>query len=111
MSTSEVMLRREFLKKSAAGGTGLVIGFYLPGKFEALVAAPPAEPAALNAWVRIAPDDTVTILIDKSEMGQGIVTGKRSRRSLRRPPRPTSILSSVCRAPAEAPAFVRLGGR
>jgi len=74
MSTSEVMLRREFLKKSAAGGTGLVIGFYLPGKFEALAAAPPAEPAALNAWVRIAPDDTVTILIDKSEMGQGIVT-------------------------------------
>jgi isoquinoline 1-oxidoreductase beta subunit len=74
MSTSDVMLRREFLKKSAAGGTGLVIGFYLPGKFEALAATPPAEPAALNAWVRIAPDDTVTILIDKSEMGQGIIT-------------------------------------
>src|SRR6266404_1616001 len=74
MSTSDVMPRRDFLKKSAAGGTGLVIGFYLPGKFEALAAAPPVEPAALNAWVRIAPDDTVTILIDKSEMGQGIVT-------------------------------------
>src|SRR6266478_7356 len=74
MSSSNVMLRREFLKKSAAGGTGLVIGFYLPGKFEALAAVPPSEPAALNAWVRIAPDDTVTILIDKSEMGQGVVT-------------------------------------
>jgi len=68
------MLRREFLKKSAAGGTGLVIGFYLPGKFETLAAAPPSEPVAANAWVRIASDDTVTILIDKSEMGQGIVT-------------------------------------
>src|SRR5258707_9349699 len=74
MSTSDVMPRRDFLKKSGAGGTALVIGFYLPGKFEALAAAPPVEPAALNAWVRIAPDDTVTILIDKSEMGQGIVT-------------------------------------
>ena len=74
MSTSEVMLRREFLKKSSAGGTALVVGFYLPGKFEALAAAPPPEPVAANAWVRIAPDDTVTILIDKSEMGQGIVT-------------------------------------
>jgi isoquinoline 1-oxidoreductase beta subunit len=74
MSTSEVMLRREFLKKSAAGGTGLVIGFYLPGKFEALAATPPPESVAANAWVRIAPDDTVTIVIDKSEMGQGIVT-------------------------------------
>jgi len=40
MSTSDVMRRRDFLKKSAAGGTGLVIGFYLPGKFEALAAAP-----------------------------------------------------------------------
>jgi isoquinoline 1-oxidoreductase beta subunit len=68
------MLRRDFLKKSSAAGTGLVLGFYLPGKFEALAAAPPAEPSALNAWVRIAPDDTVTLVIDKSEMGQGIIT-------------------------------------
>jgi isoquinoline 1-oxidoreductase beta subunit len=74
MSTSDVMPRREFLKKSAAGGTGLVIGFYLPGKFEALPATPPPESIAANAWVRIAPDDTVTIVIDKSEMGQGILT-------------------------------------
>ncbi len=74
MSTSDVMLRREFLKKSAAGGTALVIGFYLPSKYEALAAAPTSEPVTVNAWVRIAPDDTVTIVIDKSEMGQGIVT-------------------------------------
>jgi isoquinoline 1-oxidoreductase beta subunit len=74
VSSSEVMLRRDFLKRSAASGAALVIGFYLPGKFEALAATPPPEPVAANAWVRIAPDDTVTILIDKSEMGQGIVT-------------------------------------
>src|SRR6266478_9742627 len=74
VSSSPVMLRREFLKKSAGGGTALVIGFYLPGKFEAPAAAPPVEPAAVNAWVRIAPDDAVTLVIDKSEMGQGVVT-------------------------------------
>jgi isoquinoline 1-oxidoreductase beta subunit len=68
--------RRSFLKTGVAGATGLVIGFYLPGRFEAL-AAPPAgsaAPAALNAWMRIGTDDSVTILIDKSEMGQGIQT-------------------------------------
>jgi isoquinoline 1-oxidoreductase beta subunit len=74
MAIAPVVNRRDFLKTGAAGGVALVIGFYLPGKFEALTAAPPAEPAALNAWVRIAPDDSVTILIDKSEMGQGITT-------------------------------------
>src|SRR5260370_6827883 len=74
MANASVVNRREFLKKSAAGGTGLGIGFYLAGKFEGLAAAPPAEPVALNAWVRIAPDNSVTLFIDKSEMGQGVVT-------------------------------------
>lgn len=74
MSPTGTLDRREFLKKSAAGSTALVIGFYLPGKFEALAAVPSSSPASLNAWVRIAPDDSITILIDKSEMGQGVVT-------------------------------------
>src|SRR5207237_9575455 len=73
MSPATTLPRRDFLKKSAAGGGALIIGCYLPGKFEAL-APPPAEPAALNAWVRIAPDDSVTLVIDKSEIGQGVVT-------------------------------------
>src|SRR5258708_4199152 len=66
--------RREFLRKSAAGGGALVIGFYLPSKLEALAGAPPSEAASLNAWVRMAPDDSVPLIIDKSEMGQGVVT-------------------------------------
>jgi isoquinoline 1-oxidoreductase beta subunit len=74
MATASVVNRRDFLKTSAVGGTALVIGLYLPGKFEALAAAPPAESAALNAWVHISHDDTVTLLIDKSEMGQGVIT-------------------------------------
>src|SRR5260221_10190076 len=77
MSTgSSLINRRNFLKTGAVGATGLVIGFYLPGRFEALAASPvgAASPATLNAWMRIGTDDSVTIVIDKSEMGQGIQT-------------------------------------
>ena len=68
--------RRIFLKTGLAGATGLVLGFYLPGASEALAdaTAAPAAPAVLNAWVRVAPDDIVTIVISKSEMGQGVMT-------------------------------------
>lgn len=67
--------RRDFLKTSAAGGVGLVLGLYLPGKYAAQAAeSAPAAAFAPNAWIRIAPDDSVTLVIDKSEMGQGILT-------------------------------------
>jgi isoquinoline 1-oxidoreductase beta subunit len=74
LSSTATLHRREFLKKSAVSGAGLMIGFYLPKKFEALAATPESGPVAVNAWVRITPDDSVTLIIDKSEMGQGIVT-------------------------------------
>ena len=74
-ATTTGINRRGFLKTGVAGATGLVIGFYLPGRFEALAAAPVgAGPASLNAWMLISPDDSVKIMIDKSEMGQGILT-------------------------------------
>jgi isoquinoline 1-oxidoreductase beta subunit len=73
MPTMETVNRRVFLKRTVAGSAGLVIGLYLPGKYEALAGVPPKD-AAINAWVQIAPDDSVTLLIDKSEMGQGIST-------------------------------------
>jgi len=71
MSPAGTLDRREFLKKTAAGGTALVIGFYLPSKQNRL---PLLESLRMNAWVRIASDNTVTLIIDKSEMGQGVVT-------------------------------------
>ncbi len=74
MPTTETVNRRKFLKSCAAGSAGLVIGFYLPGKYEALAGVPPKDGTAINAWVQIASDDTVTLQIDKSEMGQGIST-------------------------------------
>ncbi len=44
MASTPILDRREFLKKSAVGGTGLIIGFYLPGKYEALAGTPPKDP-------------------------------------------------------------------
>jgi isoquinoline 1-oxidoreductase subunit beta len=69
--------RREFLAKSAGAGGGLLIGFALPGAVRSALAqeAPHAAPKVVpNAFIRIAADDTVTILLKHSEMGQGIST-------------------------------------
>jgi len=68
--------RREFLKQSAAGGAGLVIGFYLSGSALAQEAQQQEKkpPNPFDAWVRITPDNRVTLILEKSEMGQGIMT-------------------------------------
>ncbi len=74
-NTTVELNRRGFLKSGAVGAAGLVIGFYLPGRFEALAeSVDVAPPAHLNAWIQISSADLVTIVIDKSEMGQGILT-------------------------------------
>src|SRR5207245_9027327 len=55
MSPAGTLDRREFLKKSAAGGTALVIGFYLPSKYEELTAGPPSELSSHHARGRLRP--------------------------------------------------------
>ena len=68
--------RREFLKTGAAVSGGLVIAFVVPGARRFAVAQPlaGAEPFVPNAFLRIGTDDTVTVLLAHSEMGQGIWT-------------------------------------
>ena len=44
----------------------------LPGLGSGLRAA--ARSSQLNAWLRISSDDSITILVDRSEMGQGVYT-------------------------------------
>lgn len=68
------LTRREFLKVSAAVGGGLLIGFYLPGRSK-FGAAQAAEEFAPNAFLRIAPDNIVTVIVKHLEMGQGVYTG------------------------------------
>src|SRR5881398_301208 len=72
MSAPSNVSRRDFLETTAAAGAGLVIGFHLPagGRFAAAAAAPFAP----NAWLRISPDNSVLIVVDPSEMGQGLTT-------------------------------------
>ena len=69
--------RRQFLKASAAAGAGLVIGFTFAGGNKLVRAATSAAEGAFapNAFVRVAPDNTVTVLIKHIEFGQGTFTG------------------------------------
>jgi isoquinoline 1-oxidoreductase subunit beta len=66
------LARRQFLQVSVAVGGGLLVGFALPGSARAESAA--ADDFVPNAFVRIAPDGAVTVIINKSEMGQGVCT-------------------------------------
>jgi isoquinoline 1-oxidoreductase beta subunit len=69
--------RRRFLKTSAVIGSGLVVAFVVPGAKRFASAAPVAAvagPFSPNAFLRVGNDDSVTVLIAHSEMGQGIWT-------------------------------------
>jgi len=78
---SSDVTRREFLATVAAAQGAFVLGFWMPEKARAQAPAPsgavwyqdPATPE-INAWIVIAPDDTVTIRIAQTELGQGVWT-------------------------------------
>src|SRR5688572_26341553 len=71
--------RRTFLTVGVAAGVvggGLVLGIRYANQREAAAGAGASgRTLAPNAFVRVAPDDTITVVIGKSEMGQGIYTG------------------------------------
>ncbi len=62
-----------------AGGTGLVVAFALARAIKAQDAEPKlpgslARTPMLDAWIRVAPDGTITVCTGKAELGQGIRT-------------------------------------
>ena len=67
------MTRRGFL----AGAGGLTFAVAVTGTGAALVspAAAAGKAAPIGLWVRIAPDDSITIVTPAAEMGQGSMTG------------------------------------
>ncbi|MCG8422658.1 MAG: xanthine dehydrogenase family protein molybdopterin-binding subunit [Proteobacteria bacterium] len=69
--------RRQFLQGSAAAGAGLLIGFNLSCSSDSPGQGPdsPGEEFSPNAFVRIAPDGTVTVYSKHIEFGQGTYTG------------------------------------
>ena len=67
--------RRDFLRVSAAAGGGLLLAFGVRGLVKA-AATDSAEipPGMLTAYVRISPDNVVTIMAKNPEIGQGVKT-------------------------------------
>lgn len=64
--------RRTFLKASAAIGGGFVLELAMP--LSVLADAASTKSFSPSAWLRISPDNIVTVIVDKSEMGQGVYT-------------------------------------
>ena len=79
MTATREVSRRDFVRVTAAAGVGLTLAFYLPG------CSPRDEPGtagssggdefAPNAFLRIGPDGSVTVISKHLEMGQGTYTG------------------------------------
>jgi isoquinoline 1-oxidoreductase beta subunit len=81
MTIDHQLNRRQFIITTAAAGSGLMLGFFLPLRqtTAATVAsqpwtAPDASGAEVNAWLVIDSDGTVTIRVAQSEMGEGVFT-------------------------------------
>lgn len=78
------LTRRSLLKKGIESGTGLTLAIMLPASLTACSASNctvDASPEIVtdefipNAFVRISPDNTITVVIKHLEMGQGTFTG------------------------------------
>ncbi|WP_226702713.1 xanthine dehydrogenase family protein molybdopterin-binding subunit [Microbulbifer elongatus] len=75
-NTISLVSRRRFLKLAGISSSGLVLGATLPNIQPAWAdTATESGNATLNLFVSIAPDNTVSIVCHRSEMGQGIRTG------------------------------------
>jgi isoquinoline 1-oxidoreductase beta subunit len=66
--------RRGFLKSAAATAAGLTIGFHWSGPLSRAL-ADTVKDFAPNAFLRIAPDNSITVIAKHLEMGQGAYTG------------------------------------
>jgi isoquinoline 1-oxidoreductase subunit beta len=78
--SSERVSRRFFLSASLAAGGGLLLGYSVGSDsvvkevFAASQNSSSANVIPLNAWIRITPNDEVTLISSQSEMGQGVMT-------------------------------------
>jgi isoquinoline 1-oxidoreductase beta subunit len=67
--------RRNFLKTGLLAGGGLLLGVSIPRRAaRGAVASQSNEAFAPNAFLRVGKDGRVTIIVNKSEMGQGVYT-------------------------------------
>lgn len=69
------MERRDFIKISVAASGGLLIGFQFPGIGKLASAQQSVTRTFMpNAFVRIGTDERITVIVNHSEMGQGVYT-------------------------------------
>ena len=77
-STLGKWTRRAFIGVGGLAGVGLIAGvggfMYMKKAVRRYSGHGLGEGDSLNAWIRIAPDNTVTLAIARSEMGQGVYT-------------------------------------
>ena len=66
-----LIARRDFIKLSVAASGGLLIGLSIPSLAQNKMGAAVFKP---NAFVRIGSDEVVTVIVNHSEMGQGVFT-------------------------------------
>lgn len=88
MKPASDLNRRAFLNATATVGGGLILALTLPGRSGKSNSAAAAVAGAsggaagtarqsssqLNAWLKIARDNSITVIVDRSEMGQGVYT-------------------------------------
>ncbi|OYW44857.1 MAG: isoquinoline 1-oxidoreductase [Sphingomonadales bacterium 32-68-7] len=74
MLEQAILSRRTLLKVGALAGGGLAITATMPMVARAATGSAAAEPAVLNAFVSITPDNVITIVGKNPEIGQGIKT-------------------------------------
>jgi len=81
MAINHTMNRRQFMLTTSVVGGAFVLGFVLPSRqVEAGVIAenpwtsPTTAGTEINAWLVVGSDDTITIRVAQSEMGEGVFT-------------------------------------
>ena len=65
--------RRQFIQQGTALTATLVVGMHLPLASEAATSSSD-KPALANAWIRISPNNQITLICSRSEMGQDVYT-------------------------------------
>ena len=69
------LTRRQFLQLTSLAGSGLTLGILLPGCGSRSGTVTRASGPLAMPFVRIAPDNTVTVISKHLEAGQGVWTG------------------------------------
>ena len=77
-STARKWTRRAFIGVGGLAGLGLVAGvggfMYMKKAVRKYSGKGLGDGNSLNAWIRIAPDNTITMAVPRAEMGQGVYT-------------------------------------